>query len=225
MRCSELSLALGEPLVGTAPHVLRWQLVEHPGPWGPYAVDDAAVVVDDGAKPLLVRGQIPDGRVYLVCTNGARDKCCALEGPAVARALGARARRCTHLGGHRFAANVLVLPDNLLFGRLDPASAVELADALDAGRLPLDHLRGRCALTPERQAAEVLLRRELGIDALEGLAHVEGDTFVLADGRRVRGHVRGEQLEPRRVSCRDDREESPIRWRLDTISWLSEDLV
>jgi hypothetical protein len=218
VRCSELSLALGEELVGTAPHVKRWQLVEHPGPWGRDAVKELGVVVEEGAKALLVRRAPPEGRVFLVCTNGRRDECCSLRGAPVARALGARAVECTHLGGHRFAANVLVLPDNLLFGRLDAEAAVLLADSLAAGELPLEHLRGRCALAPEQQAAEILLRRELGLRGSEDVRHVEAMTFATRDGAVVSTHVRGESLPPRRVSCGDVKEEAPIRWRLVSIS-------
>jgi hypothetical protein len=217
VRCSELSLELGEELAGTAPHVERWHLVEHPGPWGRKAVEHAGVIAPVGSKALFVRRMIPNGRAFLVCTNGARDPCCALKGASVARELGGRATECTHLGGHRFAANVLVLPENLMFGRLDPDAAVTLAAELQTGRLPLEHLRGRCALEPEQQAAEILLRRELGLRALEDAAHVEGMKFALADGRRATVRVRGEQLPPRRVSCRDDKEESPRRWSLERL--------
>ena len=217
MRCSAVAAELGEELVGTAPHVVRWHLVVHGGPWRRNAVEDAGVVAPAGAKPLLVRTALPDGRAFLVCRNGARDPCCALYGADVARALGDRAVDCTHLGGHRFAANVLVLPDNLMFGRLDAASAVALAAELDAGRLPLEHLRGRCSLEPEQQAAEILVRRELGIDALDGLRHVGGTTFALANGSRATARLRAQQLAARRVSCRDDKQESPTRWHLDVL--------
>ena len=217
MRCSELSVSLGEELAGSAPHAPRWQLVVHPGPWARDAVAEVGVVAEDGAKPLLVRSPIGSGRTFLVCTNGARDPCCALHGTRVLDALGARAVACTHLGGHRFAANVLVLPDNLLFGRLDAETAIRLAEELDAGRLPVEHLRGRCELEPEQQACEILLRRELGLRALADTAHRGGTTFATPLGV-FDVHVSGERLPPRRVSCRDVKEESPIRWRLDTIS-------
>jgi hypothetical protein len=212
MRCSTLSSELGEPLVGTAPHVERWHLVVHGGPWRRQAVEDAGVVAPAGTKALLVRHAVPEGRAFLVCRNGARDQCCALYGADVSRALGDRAVDCTHVGGHRFAANVLVVPDNLMFGLLRAGSAVALAAELEAGRLPLEHLRGRCSLTPEQQAAEILLRRELGIETLDGLRHVAGTTFALADGRRVTAELASEALPPRRVSCRDDKLESPTRW-------------
>jgi hypothetical protein len=197
--------------------VRRWQIVVSAGPWGRDAVGDAGLVATDGAKPLLVRRPLPAVRAFLVCTNGARDPCCALNGAAVVRALGDRAVECTHLGGHRFAANVLVLPDNLLFGRLDVDTAVAVATEVESGRVPLEHLRGRCDLPPEQQAAEILLRRELDLVGLDDVLHRGGATFATSRGV-FDVHVRGEQLPPRRVSCRDVKEESPIRWRLDTIS-------
>jgi hypothetical protein len=218
MRCSELSLELGEELVATAPHVDRWQLFVHRGSWSRRAVEDAGVVAEDGAKPLLVRRPpARAGRTFLVCTNGRRDECCSLRGAPVLRALGDRAVACTHLGGHRFAANVLVLPDNLVFGRLDRASAVALAESLEAGELPLEHLRGRCSLSAEQQAAEILLRRELGLRGLDDADHVGGTRFATPDGV-LEVRVDGEQLPPRRVSCGDVKEESPIRWRLVSIT-------
>jgi hypothetical protein len=218
MRCSELSLDLGEDLLATAPHVARWQLFVHRGSWGRRAVEDAGVVAEDGAKPLLVRRAPPLARrTFLVCTNGRRDECCTLRGAPVLRALGERAVACTHLGGHRFAANVLVLPDNLLFGRLDTAGAVALADALEAGELPLEHFRGRCALSSEQQAAEILLRRERGLRRLDDVVHAGATRFVTPGGV-VEVQVQGEPLAPRRVSCGDVKEESPIRWRLVSIT-------
>jgi hypothetical protein len=224
-RCAELSLALDEPLAGSAPVAARWELVERPKPWG-----RSHGLVAEGAKVLLVDrvsgtraagrppARAPGQRRYLVCTNGARDPCCAIRGPAVAqaleRALPGRVYECSHLGGHRFAANVLVLPDGLCFGRVDARDAVALAAELEAGRLPLDHLRGRTALEPEQQAAEILVRRELGLKRLGDLRLVERTTFELADGRRVTARLHANELEPQRVSCRDEKVEAATRWQL-----------
>jgi hypothetical protein len=231
-RCAELSLELEEPLAGTAPVASRWELVERAKPWG----RDHGLV-SEGAKVLLVRRvsgsepQSPDGRSYLVCTNGARDPCCAIRGPAVAQAI-ERVRpgqvyECSHLGGHRFAANVLVLPDGLCFGRLDARTAPALVEELDAGRLPLERLRGRTAYEPEQQAAEILVRRELGLSGLEdlrllGVSGSEPQTvFELADGRRFGVQVEGKRLQPRRVSCRNEKVEEPTRWTLRELVALS----
>jgi hypothetical protein len=216
-RCAELSLELAEPLAGSAPVAARWELVERPKPWG-----RKHGLVADGAKVLLVKrvgATAGPGRRYLVCTNGARDPCCAIRGPAVAQALArvlpGQVYECSHLGGHRFAANVLVLPEGLCFGRLDARSAVALAAELEAGRLPLEHLRGRTALEPEQQAAEILVRRELGLAGVDDLRLVERTTFELSDGRRVSARLHGHELEPQRVSCRDDKVEAATRWELE----------
>jgi hypothetical protein len=224
-RCAELSLELDEPLAGSAPVAARWELVERPKPWG-----RKHDLIAEGAKVLLVKPVARDSpydvseglslgqRRYLVCTNGARDPCCAIRGPAVAQALQrelpGQVYECSHLGGHRFAANVLVLPDGLCFGRLDARAAVALAAELEAGRLPLDHLRGRTALDPEQQAAEILVRAELGLTRLDDLRLLERTTFELADGRRAKVHLQAHELEPQRVSCRDDKVETPTRWEL-----------
>jgi hypothetical protein len=231
-RCAELSLELDEPLAGTAPVAARWQLVERAKPWG----RDHGLVAE-GAKVLLVRrvsGSVPlssDGRRYLVCTNGARDPCCAIRGPAVAQAL-ERVRpgqvfECSHLGGHRFAANLLVLPDGLCFGRLDAHAALALVDELDAGRLPLDHLRGRTSYEPQQQAAEILVRRELGLTGLGdlrllGVSGSEPQTvFEVADGSRFGVRLERKSLQARRVSCRDEKVEEPTKWSLRELVALS----
>lgn len=218
-RCTELSLELDEPLAGTAPVAARWELVERPKPWG----RDHGLETP-GGKALLVKrvgASVTSGRRYLVCTNGARDPCCAIRGPAVAQALErvlpGQVYECSHLGGHRFAANVLVLPDALCFGRLDARTAVALAAELEAGRLPLGHLRGRTMLQPEQQAAEILVRRGLGLTGLDDVRHVEGMTFALSDGRRVTARLQGEELEPQRVSCRDEKVEASTRWTLEEL--------
>ena len=229
-RCSELSLELEEPLMATAPFTPRWELVEREKPWG----RDHGLSRPD-AKVLLVRRPISrqsvtrkEGRSYLVCTNGARDPCCGRLGPSVAAAL-ERARpgaayECSHLGGHRFASNLLVLPDGLCFGRLDIRAALDLVEQLDAGRLPLEHLRGRTSYTTEQQAAEILVRRELGLAGLDDLrladrasgsepqSHVTA--FTLAEGRVVTAVLHAELLPPRRVSCRDEKTETPMKWTL-----------
>lgn len=98
---------------------------------------------------------------YFVCTNGQRDLCCARYGlPAWTRLdeiVGERAWQTTHVGGHRFAPNVLVLPQGALYGRVTEAEVPGFVDTVEAGRLSLEHLRGRCAWPAEAQAAETHL--------------------------------------------------------------------
>jgi hypothetical protein len=114
-----------------------------------------------------------EGPVYAVCTHGRHDACCAERGRPVALALSEvepeRTWECSHIGGDRFAGNLVVLPYGLYYGRLDPESAVALAATTAGGRIDLAHLRGRSTLAMPVQAAEIHLRRRLGVDLLDAV--------------------------------------------------------
>lgn len=114
--------------------------------------------------------------LVLVCTHGRHDPCCAERGRPVAQALAAtdpgRVWESSHLGGDRFAGNVLVLPSGLGFGRVEAADAPGMLADLAAGSLDLDRFRGRATLSMPAQYAEVALRRKLeetGLDAVRAL--------------------------------------------------------
>ena len=122
---------------------------------------------------------------YFVCTNGQRDVCCARYGlPTYARLrerVGERAWQTTHLGGHRFAPNVLALPQGVLYGRVFEADVAAFVTAVEKGGLSRPHLRGRCAYPPEAQAAEAQ------VPGAEELLAVDGNdvTFGTAHGRQT----------------------------------------
>jgi len=111
------------------------------------------------------------GSLFCVCTNGRHDACCAERGRPVAEALDRahpqEAWEVSHIGGDRFAANMVVLPHGLYYGRLDPASSIAVAGAHLSGGLDLDHLRGRSSWPMAIQAAEIHLRRELGVSRID----------------------------------------------------------
>lgn len=106
------------------------------------------------------------GPLYLVCTHGRHDRCCALRGRPVASALAARfperTWECTHVGGDRFAANLVVLPEGLYLGRLEADEVVAIAEALAAGTLPAGRIRGRSSLPLPVQAAQHFAREASG---------------------------------------------------------------
>jgi hypothetical protein len=133
-------------------------------------------------------GERDDEPMYLVCAHGKHDTCCALRGRPVAAALDAvrpgRAFECSHLGGDRFAANVLVLPVGLLYGRVLPFAAAEFVANAEAGEVIGALLRGRVGLPSVAQAALAFAhehlalrrRRDLSVVSVspvrEGVAHV-----------------------------------------------------
>ena len=95
--------------------------------------------------------------LFLVCTHGRRDVCCAIDGRVVAAVLDdvlpGAVWETTHLGGDRFAGNAVVLPEGSMYGWLDGDSAPQvILDHLD-GLVELDRWRGRCAWSPAAQVA------------------------------------------------------------------------
>jgi hypothetical protein len=164
--------------------------------------------------------------LLLVCTNGKRDACCALRGRAVVTALAAghaeRTWECTHLGGHRFAGNLVCLPDGIVYGRVGPADAVRLADLSLAGRVDAAFLRGRSAWPAPAQVAEAALRTRLGVDGLEDVTLAaasvsdEAASVVLRVGPDVHRFelVADAAAPPRPISCRADELEAPFHWRI-----------
>lgn len=133
------------------------------------ALDIPALLAD----PAAYEAQRHSDPIALVCTHGRRDACCARHGVPVYEALsaqmGAGVWQTSHVGGHRFAANVLYFPHGLVYGRVTPENVHDItADYLD-GRLVPGLLRGRAVYEPLVQAAEVLLRLETGITGLDAL--------------------------------------------------------
>jgi hypothetical protein len=138
-------------------------------------------------------GWADDDEPYaLVCTNGRHDACCATFGRPLVRTLrgsrwAERVWECSHIGGDRFAGNLLLLPESLYFGRCDGPRAEQVLAEYDAGRIDLTCFRGRSSLTLVEQAAEHFVRTELALDTLDAIASIEslGDGQVavqLADG-------------------------------------------
>lgn len=100
-----------------------------------------------------------DEMVLLVCTHAKKDVCCAVRGRPVASTLAARwpeaTWECSHTGGDRFAANLLVAPGGWVYGGLDQQSAVDVVQAHLAGRPATAWLRGQIGLSRPAQAAVV----------------------------------------------------------------------
>lgn len=213
------------PLMGSAPRVDVWFLIEHPRPWGHKAFEESSipdevkrtltaqassiphsciqlikhrsldvapalsfhVVLSRELYPVRYRFEIqryddildvdipgvlqelPDYAaqathepMFLVCTNGRRDACCAARGLPVyqrlAETVGPAVWQTSHVGGHRFAANLICMPHGIYYGRVDDIDAYVLADQYARGHVYQPAMRGRSCYAPEVQAAAAYLR-------------------------------------------------------------------
>ena len=126
-----------------------------------------------------------------------------------------RVWECSHLGGHRFAPNLVCLPDGLWFGRSEAAVAAEY----ERGRVALEHLRGRSSFPATVQAADHFVREREGLRGVDDLtveAHA-GDEVTLrgTDGRRFHVRLRQDLADsPRPLSCGDEKHDRPVVWSL-----------
>jgi len=158
---------------------------------------EAAQTATEAGVPTIPDGfDVATDAPLLVCTQGRRDVCCAQLGrPAAVSLVDAfgphQVWETNHLGGHRFAANLVMPPSPLYHGQIEPDRIVELASELLAGRLPLTTLRGRAGIAAAAQAAEYFVRRELALADVADVTDVipvvgDGSWRVqLADGRSV----------------------------------------
>jgi hypothetical protein len=280
-------------MLGTASTVRSWLLLEHPGPWGRFALPDSRLpaglgdelrmrAATAGVRVLLIRrpgrsadgstgafairsgpeepwiervelarfeaalelelerlgrgeplgAGIPhEGAVFLVCTHGRHDPCCAERGRPLVVALSAsfpnETWESSHFGGDRFAGNLVVFPHGFYFGRVRPDESETVARTYLDGRLDLERLRGRSCRPMPVQAAEHFLREHEGLDRIDDVE--PEDAITTPSGARVRFrtsagrfevHIAREPDVARRLTCHSQHEERPPTYRLLAIKPL-----
>ncbi len=188
------------------------------------AVDEIVDLDLDALEPA-------DGPLFLACTHGRHDACCAELGRPLATALAAvdpvRTWEVSHIGGDRFAPNVLVLPQGLYYGRLEPDAAADFVARHLDGRLDPDHLRGRSTFPFPVQAAEVHLRREIGEDRVDVVrllrADRDGDDRLVdlaVEEDRYRLRLRARAQQGMRLTCRSTAESVAVTYELAELTRL-----
>lgn len=196
----------------------RWAVADcRPGRervvWGRFDDDHELLDLD-----VPGRLEVPDaggesGPVYLVCAHGTHDACCAIRGRPVAAALESRRPgrvwECSHVGGDRFAANLLVLPAGLLYGRVQPEDAERLATLTDRGRVDAGSLRGRVGFSSVEQAAMVLAHqtrpaagwRDVRVRAVDRSDPDRVVVMLSVAGESLTVAVRTQRSEPNWLTC------------------------
>lgn len=177
--------------------------------------------------------------LLLVCTHGVHDACCALRGRPVAAALSREwpdaTWECSHVGGDRFAANLVVLPDGTYYGGLDAEDAPRIVAEHLSGRIDLSHLRGSVRWSPPAQAAVAEVHRRLGpfgagevrAGQTASAGTESGGTaswrveVSTADHRRFAVEVIGEQRAPAMLTCAAGRPSTSLTYAIRTVTDLS----
>jgi hypothetical protein len=112
--------------------------------------------------------------VFLVCTHGKRSACCARFGTPLAQALAIRhpgqVWETTHVGGHRFAANLVILPHALYYGPVGVDAATAAISAYQRGAVAAGRYRGRAGQPKPAQEAEYARLAEAGSLPVAALA-------------------------------------------------------
>ena len=196
--------------------------------WGTWRCDeDLAQIV----KALGAPGELGCPPVVLVCAHGRHDTCCAVRGRPVGRALSERwpnlVWECTHVGGDRFAANVVVVPDGVYYGDLDAKSSVAAVEEHLAGRIHAVHLRGYTDLFPPQQAAVAAALGRFGPAgrhdyAVAGTSRDSGGWRIRITGRpphpaALDVEVRAYRTPPRQLTCRGPTLSSAIVYEVTSL--------
>ncbi len=220
---------------GDAEGPRAWAVVDVPAGrlrWGTWT--EPADLLD--SCPVLREPADHDGwtdePAVLVCAHGRHDTCCAVRGRPVAAALAERfgdaVWECSHVGGDRFAANVVVVPDTTYYGGLDESTSLDVIDEHLAGRVTPWALRGSSAMPPVAQAAAVAVHERWGPAGPRDVQCVE--VTALADDRwrvrlgcdgplpaRVVADVRAVQREAAVLTCQAPRATSARAFVVDAL--------
>ncbi|HEX8650087.1 MAG TPA: sucrase ferredoxin [Pyrinomonadaceae bacterium] len=168
--------------------------------------------------------------LYLICTHGRRDKCCAKFGyplyKALRKEMGEGVWQSSHVGGDRFAANLICFPHGLFYAHVTEESARTIIDEYNRRRLVLDKYRGRACYSHPAQAADFFIRRETGIAGIDGLRYLDCERqddltwrvrFMARDGESIHeasvSRVMSEYQSY--TTCHSTEEKSMVQYRLD----------
>jgi hypothetical protein len=169
-------------------------------------------------------GSPVDHPLFLVCTHGKHDRCCAKYGRPLYDAVCEQledewAWQATHIGGDRFAGNLVVLPEGVYYGRVEPSEAWPVLEAALDKRVHLPHYRGRSCHGFAAQAAERAVREQTGLlgvfDVNVAAIEREGDVWralIEAGGTTYDVDVHREEGEATHLTCSASQLRRPVHY-------------
>jgi hypothetical protein len=169
-------------------------------------------------------GEAVQHPLFLVCTHGKHDRCCARYGRPLYDAVrelveDGWAWQCSHVGGDRFAGNLVTLPDGVYSGRVEPPDALPVVEAALQGRVHLPRYRGRSCYGFAAQAAERAVREETGLLGVDEVVvrtiHGEDGSWtaeVDVEGARYEVDVHVELGEVTHLTCSSEQLRRPRRY-------------
>jgi hypothetical protein len=179
---------------------------------------------DDLRTLDLLAGAAAGHPLFLVCTHGKHDPCCARRGRPLYEALRDELEpdwvwQVSHIGGDRFAGNLVCLPEGLYYGRVDRENAGSVLDEHLDGRILMENYRGRSIHTFAVQAAERAIREQTGLVGIDDLVlrRVEQDGTLTRVGFSAGGttydvRVDREAGDLTRLTCGSEALERPPRF-------------
>lgn len=133
--------------------------------------------VEVAAENLSSGGSVMNEPLYLVCTHGRRDKCCAKFGFPLFKSLREEDEQTvwqsSHVGGDRFAANLVCFPHGLFYAHVSEESGKEIMKEYREGHIHTQKYRGRACYSHHVQAAEFFARTESGISRIDDLRRMD----------------------------------------------------
>jgi hypothetical protein len=172
---------------------------------------------------LATAGTPVEHPLFLVCTHGKHDRCCSRFGRPLYDAVCEQveddwAWQSTHVGGDRFAGNVVALPDGVYYGRVEPGESWPVVEAALRGEIHLPHYRGRSCHSFPAQAAERAVREATGLVGVADTsvlslepAGAGWQAVVRAGGEDYSVEVRREEGAPTHLTCSTEQLRRPKR--------------
>ena len=178
-------------------------------------------------------GELLAHPLFVVCTHGKRDPCCARRGRPLYEGLREAADegwvwQSTHVGGDRFAGNLVCLPEGVYYGRVTRLGALTVFTEHLAGRIDLEHYRGRCCHSFPVQTAELEVRVRTGLRGLDAvrvdsMMRVANDLWRVrldAGATRYEVEVATEQGELTQLTCAAVNPKRPRRFAVRSVETL-----